>query len=92
MPCRADSDSKPNDVSQIYNGSAVPKATSPEIAFGWPVSDAIADILERVEVAEAKFAVNVSSPDGKMTTQDLEPDENFVSDQISDPEDQTEPI
>ena len=89
MPCRADSDSKPNHLSPISNRSAAAKPLPPELAFGWPVSDAIADILERVEVAEVKFVANVSSPRGKMTTQDLDSDENLVSNQISDHEDQT---
>jgi hypothetical protein len=78
MCFRADSDSKPTDVSQISNGSVVAKPSPPELAFGWPVSDAIADILKRVEVAEAKFGANVSAPGGKMTTKDLESDENSV--------------
>lgn len=89
MPCHADSESKLNRLSAISNRSAAAKRLPPELAFGWPVSDAIADILERVEVVEAKSGENVSSLGGKMTTQELESDEDFVSDQIFDPEDQT---
>lgn len=76
----------PNDLSSIFERSK--RCSSSELVFGWPVSDAVAEILERVEVADAKFVAKASF-DRNVNTQDRGCIESLVCDEVRHPEVQT---
>lgn len=61
MSSCADFDPDINDASKSPKTPTITERSAPECIFGWPVSDAIAQILERVEVADTNPKAHADS-------------------------------